>query len=154
MGFIGLIGTKRYIRWIKREYIKTHDNLEYYKVILPKSNGSGAIGEVLSTPLVGEPLVGHTQSFISIGKYKTCEEANNAMKYIKSKFARTLLGVLKITQDNKKNTWRYVPLQDCTPASDIVWSASVADIDRQLYKKYGLSEEEIEFIETHVKEMA
>ena len=47
-----------------------------------------------------------------------------------------------------------IPLQDFTPTSDIDWSVSVAEIDRQLYKKYNLSEEEIDFIETHVKEMA
>ena len=47
-----------------------------------------------------------------------------------------------------------IPLQDFTPASDIDWSKSIHEIDLQLYKKYGLSDEEINFIETHVKEMA
>lgn len=74
-------------------------------------------------------------------------------KYIKTKFARTLLGTLKVTQHNHKGTWRYVPLQDFTPASDIDWTKSISEIDRQLYKKYGLDETEIQFIETHVKEM-
>lgn len=64
-----------------------------------------------------------------------------------------MLGVLKITQDNKKGTWKYVPLQDFTKDSDIDWTQSVADIDRQLYQKYDLSPEEIAFIETHVREM-
>lgn len=45
------------------------------------------------------------------------------------------------------------PLQDFTSDSDIDWSQSVADIDRQLYAKYGLDDEEIQFIESHVKEM-
>ena len=75
------------------------------------------------------------------------------MKYIKSKFARTMLGVLKVTQHNSRKTWYYVPLQDFTSSSDIDWSQSVAEIDVQLYKKYGLSQEEIEFIETNVREM-
>lgn len=47
-----------------------------------------------------------------------------------------------------------IPLQDFTDKSDINWNVSVASIDKQLYKKYGLSQEEIDFIETHVKEMA
>lgn len=64
-----------------------------------------------------------------------------------------MLGILKVTQDNKKSVWKYVPLQDFTSKSDIDWTLSVADIDKQLYKKYGLTAEEIEFIETHVKEM-
>lgn len=153
VGFIGLIDNKRYIKWIERKYIRDHDNLEKYKIILPKSNGSGAIGEVLSTPLIGEPLIGHTQSFISIGSFDTKEEAENVMKYIKTKFARTMLGILKITQDNKKSTWRFVPIQNFTSTSDIDWSKSVSEVDQQLYKKYGLDEKEIEFIESHVKEM-
>ena len=97
---IGRLNNERVIKFVPKKYIKGPGNLDKYKVILPKANGSGAIGEVLSTPLVG-----HTQTFISIGKLETLDEANSLFKYIKSKFARTLLGVLKITQDNKKGTW-------------------------------------------------
>lgn len=64
-----------------------------------------------------------------------------------------MLGILKITQHNPASTWKYVPLQDFTSNSDIDWSQSVANIDRQLYAKYGLNDEEIAFIESHVKEM-
>ncbi len=64
-----------------------------------------------------------------------------------------LLGILKITQDNPPEKWKYVPLQDFTSSSDIDWSKSIAEIDQQLYAKYDLSDEEIDFIETHVKEM-
>lgn len=155
---IGLLGTKRAIKFVRKDYIKTPDNFEHYKIILPASNGSGAIGEVLSTPLIGQPLIGqpligHTQTFISIGNFEHEEEANAALKYVKSKFARTLLGVLKITQHNPPEKWKYVPLQDFTANSDIDWSQSVEGIDRQLYAKYGLDDNEIAFIESHVKEM-
>lgn len=64
-----------------------------------------------------------------------------------------MLGVLKVTQDNNPGKWKYVPLQDFTSNSDIDWTRSIAEIDQQLYKKYNLSPEEIDFIETHVKEM-
>ena len=74
-------------------------------------------------------------------------------KYLCGKFARAMLGVLKVTQDNKKMVWKYIPLQDFTDKSDIDWSVSIANIDKQLYKKYRLSEEEIAFIENNVKEM-
>ena len=150
---IGLLNAKRVTRFVKRDYIKTPDNFEYYKIILPASNGSGAIGEVLSTPLIGQPLIGHTQTFISIGKFLTRSEAEAAFKYIKTKFARTMLGILKITQHNPPEKWKYVPMQDFTVDSDIDWSQSVSGIDRQLYRKYGLDQREIEFIESHVKEM-
>jgi type II restriction enzyme len=50
--------------------------------------------------------------------------------------------------------WRTIPLQDFTSSSDIDWSKSISDIDQQLYRKYGLDDDEIAFIESHVKEMA
>lgn len=149
----GLEGSNRVYKYIRNDYIMPHDNLMKYKVFVPKSNGSGAIGEVLSTPLIGQPLIGHTQTFISIGSFDTEYEANSLLKYLKTKFARTMLGTLKVTQDNKKATWLNVPLQNFTANSDIDWSKSVSEIDKQLYKKYGLSKDEIEFIESKVREM-
>jgi len=74
-------------------------------------------------------------------------------KYIKTKFARAMLGVKKVTQHNPKATWEYVPMQDFTPSSDINWNQSISEIDNHLYTKYGLTEEEVTFIETMVKEM-
>ena len=151
---LGLVSNKRCYKFIKKEYIdQTHENINKWKVILPKSNGSGLLGEVLSTPIVGKPYIGFTQSFISVGAFESEYEAASLLKYIKSKFVRVLLGVLKITQDNNLGTWKYVPWQDFTSSSDIDWSQSIADIDKQLYKKYNLTPEEIDFIETHVKEM-
>lgn len=149
----GLFNKKRSYKWIKKKYIIGPENFGCYKIFVPKSNGSGALGEVLSTPLIGEPLIGHTQSFISIGSLNSQIEAENLLKYIKTKFCRVLLGILKITQDNPVSTWAKVPLQDFTSSSDIDWSQSVAEIDAQLYKKYGLSQEEIDFIESKVKAM-
>lgn len=149
----GLEGSNRVYKYIRNDYIMPHDNLMKYKVFVPKSNGSGAIGEVLSTPLIGQPLIGHTQTFISIGSFDTEYEANSLLKYLKTKFARTMLGTLKVTQDNKKATWLNVPLQDFTANSDIDWSKSIPEIDKQLYKKYNLSKDEIEFIESKVREM-
>ncbi|WP_211328387.1 Eco57I restriction-modification methylase domain-containing protein [Paraeggerthella hongkongensis] len=151
---VGLLtGNKRRYRWIQRKYVEDNGNLTKFKVILPMANGSGAIGEVLSTPLIGEPLIGYTQSFMGIGACDEIDDAKAIMKYIKTKFARTLLGILKITQHNTPEKWAYVPLQDFTSDSDIDWSQPVADVDKQLYAKYGLDDKEIEFIESHVKEM-
>lgn len=153
---VGLYGRKnneRVVMWTKRQYLEPHDNLDYYKVFIPKSNGTGAIGETLSTPIIGEPGIGHTQTFISIGKLNNILEAKALLKYIKTKFLRCMLGILKVTQDNKKAVWEYVPSQDFTENSDIDWGKSVAEIDQQLYKKYSLSDEEIAFIESMIKPM-
>ena len=144
----------RCIRWIKRSYIAPHENLDKYKMLFPKSNGSGKFGEQMSLPIIAGPGEGHTQTFLSIGKLNTEAEAEAEVKYVKTKFSRAMLGILKVTQDNKKSVWKYVPLQDFTSASDIDWSKSVHEIDLQLYRKYGLDEKEINFIESHVKEMA
>lgn len=149
----GLANKKRSYKWIKKSYVKIPDNFDFYKVLVPAANGSGAIGEVLSTPVIGQPVIGHTETFLSVGKFNTQEEAENCMKYIKTKFARAMLGTLKITQHNIQETWLNVPLQDFTTNSDIDWSKSVPEIDKQLYKKYGLSAEEISFIESKVREM-
>lgn len=64
-----------------------------------------------------------------------------------------MLGVLKVTQDNKKFVWSFVPNQDFSNLSDINWSVSVSNIDKQLYKKYSLSASDIEFIDRNVKEV-
>ena len=155
-GFVKILGLengKRVYRWINSEYLITPENFKYHKVFVPKSNGSGAIGETLSAPLIGQPLTGHTQSFISIGAFETNDEAEALLKYVKTKFARAMLGIMKVTQDNSQSTWKYVPLQDFTFSSDIDWSKSVDDIDQQLYRKYGLNDEEIAFIEEKVQRM-
>lgn len=150
---LGRYQNKRVYRWIRRDYINEPQDFNTYRVFVPKSNGTGAIGEVLSTPLVGEPLVGFTQTFISIGSFNNETEAQNCLKYVKSKFARTMLGILKITQHNPRATWSKVPLQDFSPQSDIDWTKSIPEIDRQLYAKYDLDEKEISFIEQKVKLM-
>lgn len=154
--YIQLIGrqnNERVYKWVRKDYITDGTNLNKYKVIIPKANGTGAVGEVLSTPLIGEPLIGTTQTFITIGNFETLQESEFVLKYVKSKFARTLLGVMKITQDNPPDTWRKVPLQDFTPDSDINWTTSIPEIDQQLYCKYGLDEHEIAFIEKKVRAM-
>lgn len=150
---LGLVKNVRIYKYIQLKYIEPSDNIMKYKVILPKSNGTGALGETLSTPLIGSPLMGYTQSFIGIGAFNNINEAEACLKYIKSKFARVMLGVLKATQDNNRDVWRLVPLQDFTTRSDIDWSKSVAEIDQQLYAKYGLDESEIAFIESKIRSM-
>lgn len=155
----GRENNNRVYKWLDKSYIMEHPNFEKYKIILPASNGSGALGEVLSTPLVGEPLVGeplvgYNQTFISFGIFNDEVEAQNALKYVKTKFLRAMLGTMKITQHNQsKEVWKNVPLQDFTRISDIDWTKSIPEIDQQLYTKYGLSQDEIDFIEEKVKAM-
>ena len=150
---LGLVRKERVYRWIDSDLIEEHPNLHKFKVALPQSNGSGTIGEVLSAPLIGAPLIGATHSFITIGAFDTQAEAEACLKYVKAKFTRVMLGTLKVTQHNTRETWQNVPLQDFTSSSDIDWSLSVAEIDQQLYAKYHLAPEEIAFIEERVRPM-
>lgn len=150
----GVINNKRDKKYIDEEYIDmTAENIEKYKVILPKAEGNGRFGEIVTKPQVIPPHSAYTHTFYGIGCFEKEYEANNVIKYVKTKFARALLSILKVTQNVNSDTWKYVPLQDFTDKSDIDWSKSIYEIDQQLYKKYNLSKEEIEFIETHVKEM-
>lgn len=155
--YIRILGrgdNERTYKYIRRDYVNQVKNLDKYKILLAKANGAGAFGEVLSTPIIAEPAIGSTESFLSIGQFNTSSETESCLKYIKTKFARALLGILKTTQDVTPEKWKYVPLQDFTENSDIDWTKSIPEIDWQLYKKYGLDNEEIAFIESHVKEMA
>jgi superfamily II DNA or RNA helicase len=155
---LGLVGAKRVFRWIRKEYLQENTSLSKYKVFISESNGaSGTLGEnaarLISTPLLGLPFTAHTDTFLSIGAFNTEAEAIAVLKYIKTKFVRVLLGVHKVTQHNSRSTWTKVPLQNFTQQSDIDWTESIPEIDRQLYAKYSLDEKEIAFIEEKVKPM-
>ena len=150
----GIYKLSRATRFFRRDYLKDIPNLYTYKVFIPEAyGGAGALNENGPTMLVGLPLVGCTQSYTTLGAFDTEAEALAAEKYVKTKFLRALLGILKVTQHAAPETWRFVPLQDFTAGSDIDWSAAVAEIDRQLYKKYGLDAREVAFIEAKAKAM-
>lgn len=155
----GRQNNERVYKWIKKTYVQDHENLNKYKVLLPKSNGSGAIGEVLSTPLVGTPLVGtplvgHTQTFISFGAFDTEKEAENCLKYIKTDIARAMLGTLKITQDNAtKEVWSNVPWFDFNDYSIIDWSKSVKEIEEELYDYFNVPDYIIAELKANVRRM-
>lgn len=152
---LGVIKNKRQWRFFPKRYMDLrHENLDKWKVLIGAASGAGVFGETISSPIITEPLQGYTQTYIGVGAFDTRTEATNLGKYFHTKFLRTLLGILKITQHNEIGTWRMIPLQDFTAASDIDWSKSIPEIDKQLYAKYGLDEKEIAFIESHVKEMA
>ncbi len=146
-------GNKRTERYIDKELIND-PNLNNWKVFIPKSNGSGSIGAWVGKPVIGMPLTGCTGSFLQIGSFKNTIDAQNCINYIKTKFCRAMLGTLKVTQDNPKSVWKNIPLQDFSDKSDIDWSKSISEIDQQLYKKYGLSQDEISFIERMIKPMS
>ncbi len=94
-----------------------------------------------------------THSYIFIGPLDSKESADNVVIYLRTKFARFLILQTLMSIHISRASFVFLPLQKFNANTDINWSKSVEEVNRQLYKKYGLSDEEIEFIESHVKEM-
>ena len=137
------------------EVQKNRQYINGYKVYTLRA-GSGSDNfphPVISTPFLGEYGSVCSETYMFLGRYEHKEEANNLIKYAKTKFLRFLALQLKSTQDTPAAIYELVPLQDFTENSDIDWSVSVAEIDQQLYKKYGLEQSEIDFIERMIKPM-
>lgn len=150
---LGRVNNERIIKWIRKDYINSPATLNKYTIDLPKANGRGEFGEVLASPVIDGPGIGSTETFLSIGAFDTESECGNCLKYIKTRFARALLDVLKTTQDITPDKWKYVPLQDFTDHSDINWSVSEDAIDEQLFEKYALSKQETAFLRSKVAGM-
>lgn len=145
---------QRIWKYVPNDYpLPKTKGIDKYKVFIPKAYGVGNIGEAPSMPCIGIPSQLCTETFLQVGPFDTKQEAECFLKYLKGKFFRCLVSLKKQTHNTSQATYTYVPLQDFTPQSDIDWSQSIHGIDLQLYKKYGLTKEEIDFIETNVKEM-
>lgn len=152
--FMGRIHNQRAYKYIKRSFLEENPYIDRFKLFIPEANSTGKFGETLTDPIVGYPGEGSSDTYLSAGQFAMEEEPMNLERYMKTKFFRALLGVKKVTQYCPPHVWKMIPLQDFTKNSDIDWSKSIHEIDLQLYRKYGLDEKEIEFIESHVKEMA
>lgn len=145
----------------ENEIDKGHEYLDKYKVLISKTSAEhagepgkdGKFKVIPSSLKVIGPGEVCTHSYFLIGMTYDIEVADNIYKYMKSRLVRFLMLMSISGFGLSKNVLLFVPLQDFTPSSDIDWSQSIQDIDRQLYKKYNLTDEEIDFIETNVKEM-
>lgn len=129
--------------------------IDGFKVYIPRaSSGSDNFPHpVLGQPFVGEPNSCCSETYMVIGSYDNNIEPHNLVRYIRSKFVRFLALQLKSTQDTPAFIYQLVPMQDFTANSDIDWSKSIEEIDAQLFKKYNLSDEEIDFIKSMIKPM-
>lgn len=145
-------GAKRTIGFINPTIIsKNHKWIDMYKLFFTTSYSTNAINPPES--IVGERNSVCTETFLNVGPFNSEAEQVNCKKFFDTNFFKILLffgrGTMQVSQD----VFRFVPLQDFTAQSDIDWSKPVADIDRQLYEKYQLSDKEIAFIESMIKPM-
>lgn len=144
-GTYKLYGNK-FIGYVLPKYItKNSEWIDKYKVYISKAgDGSGAYPIIVSgKPFLGEKNSVCTETYIVAGVYEEIEKAQNLEKYLKTKFIRFLISLKKVTQDMTSKTYSFVPKLDM----NITWT------DKKLYKKYELTKEEIEFIESMIKEM-
>lgn len=148
------------IRYIDSNLItKNKEIADKWKIFMSKSNGAAGLltdnkeVSILGKPYLAKPKSACTDSLIPIGNFETEFEAKALASYIKTKFLRFMVGILKTSQNILQNVYQFVPLQDFTPESDIDWTKSIEEIDKQLYKKYKLNNEEIDFIDKMIKPM-
>ncbi|MBE8952804.1 MAG: Eco57I restriction-modification methylase domain-containing protein [Quinella sp. 1Q7] len=153
----GRQNNRRVCKWFRSDWVTHPAPFDKFKVLVSTANGRSNLGndaaQLISEPVISEPFVVNTETYITIGAFDTRAEAEACLKYVKSKFARVMLGMLKVTQHATPDKWSKVPLQDFSSNVDIDWREDISDIDAQLYRKYGLSASEVEFIERHVKEL-
>ena len=141
---LGLEGSKRVYRYIPQDYpLPKRDLLNSYKIFIPRNVGIGEFGDFTPTTVIASPKDLCTETFIQVGPFKSITEANNADDYIHTKFFRALVSIRKQDQGASKAVYHFVPLQDFSKS----WT------DEELYAKYGLNQEEIDFIESMIRPM-
>ena len=145
----------------RNEIQKNSDLIDKYKVLVGRfvpSNGElnlkpGDKYRVITNPQLLSPEEIHTETYINVAVFDGRIEAENYIKYLHSQFARFLLRQSITSVNVTKECFSFVPALDFTLKSDIDWSKSIPEIDKQLYTKYGLTQEEIGFIESMIKPM-
>ena len=133
------------VNYISKDDVTLHKEwIDDYKIIMPKAAEDGVLpGKVIGSCNILPPDTCCNGTFIVVGPFENADICANAKSYLYTKFARFLVGMKKMTQDLKDQTFALVPLQDFTKP----WT------DEELYKKYNLDENEIAFIESMIKPM-
>lgn len=127
----------------ERIITKNTDWIEKWKLYVPEAIGSGDLRTDMVKPILGEPGTACTETYLVFGPFERKSEAENCISYIQTKFFHLLLGLKKITQHTTVKVYDLVPVQDFSKP----WT------DEELYDKYGLTDEEINFIESMIKPM-
>lgn len=135
------------VGYVEREEVQSHSEwIDKWKVYVPESNNIGTeLNDDNQNSFVGAPGTICTETYLVVGAELdlTQEEASNLSDYLRTRFARFLLSLAKISQHGTSKTYRFIPLQDFSKS----WT------DAELYAKYGLTAEEIDFIESKIKPM-
>ena len=157
---ISLFGSDGITYMEEKDVPQNKEIVDKWKVIMSKASAEHA-GQtdangrkrIVSRLEVLPPYTICTESYLLLDIFDNEEEAQNLKKYIRTCFTRFLLASILITQNIVRDKFKFVPIQNYKNNSDIDWNQSIPDIDRQLYTKYNLSDDEIAFIEKMIKPM-
>jgi len=141
---VKLFGSQK-VSWVDRSDIPTNASwIDKWKVLMTRVQGTSAAIETkfLSKPIIAEPGTACTESYLVAGLFDNETEATNYASYLRTRFARFLVSLRKSTQDAPKAVYAFIP--DLPLNQE--WT------DDMLYKRYGLTNEEIAFIESQVAE--
>ncbi len=129
----------------RNQIVKNAEMVDEFKIYITKSYGAGEgfPHQILNKPMFGYKNSCCTQTYLTIGPFASKEHTENVMKYITTRFFRFLVMLKKNTQDAMRGVYQFVPMQDFNESWD----------DAKLYKKYGLTADEIVFIESMVRPM-
>ena len=145
-------GAKRTEGYITYSTItKNASTVDKYKLFFTTSYSTNATNPPQS--IIGDRNEICTETFLLIGPFSTQEEQLNCKKFFNTNFFKILIFFGRGTMQVSRDVFRFIPMQDFTANSDIDWSKSVAEIDAQLYAKYGLTDDEVTFIESMIKPM-
>ena len=132
------------VGYVDKKYIlRNIDWINSYKIIIPKAIGVGDMTKDWLKPIIIDVNTCCTETYLVVGPFNNEEETQNVYSYMQTKFFHLMLGLKKVTQDTTSKVYQFVPLQDFSKP----WT------DEELYAKYGLTEEEIAFIESMIKPM-
>jgi site-specific DNA-methyltransferase (adenine-specific) len=137
---------KRSVGFIKRVQIRKNvDALDTWKVLVPKAYGAGETfpHQILGREIVAAPPSACTQSYLFVAPFKSKHAAQSFASYYRTRLFRFLVSLRKITQDALRSTYSWVPQQSW----DKTWT------DELLYKKYGITKDEIGFINNMIRPM-
>ncbi len=132
--------------FIKRNLVKQNESwINEYKVYISYAYGErGAFPYlVIGKPFLGEPNTCCTETYLVIRPFDSLQKCENVISYMRTRFFRFLVLLKKNTQHATSKVYSLVPIQDFNES----WT------DEKLYKKYGLTAEEITFIESMVRPM-
>ena len=148
---------KGVVGYVERQDIVVRESwIDKWKVFTARANNIGIeLNDDNFNTIIGTPKTICTETYLVIGADLDLDESstNNLSSYLKTKFSRYLHSLAKSSHDATRTTYRFIPLQDFCNNGDIDWSVSTSQIDIQLYKKYELTNDEIDYIESKIKSM-